>query len=241
MGAKVSIRVLREDHARLGDVDLHILCRARDERAVRELTRRFNQRLFRVAWAILKNPSDAEEVVQDVYVKAFTAQNDFQGQSAYATWLTRIAINEALERRRYAARRAHLLSSQGIAEMADFRARVSDAPISNDSPEQTAARAQFARRLERAIAKLPDAFRVAFVMREMEGLSVEETAALLDIPPQTVKTRLLRARRRLQEILEPELQAALHDAFPFAGERCVVLTNRLLGRLHTIWQGEPND
>lgn len=219
------------DVADLSDAALHALAVRHDEAAIRVLTQRYNQRLYRVAWGILKNTSDSEEAVQDAYVKAFTARATFDGGSSYATWLSRITINEALERRRGAERRARLLERQGITEMAEYRARLSDSPISLGSPEETAARAQFAQRLQSAIALLPETFRAVFVLRDVEGVSVEEAAATLGIPPQTVKTRLFRARRRLQQILEPELRAALQEAFPFGGERCAALTEQVLFRL----------
>lgn len=219
------------DVATLSDSDLHGLALQRDEGAIRALTRRYNQRLYRVAWGILKNSADCEEAVQDAYVKAFTTSAAFDGHASYATWLTRIVINEALERRRAAERRVRLLERQGITEMAEYRARLADAPISHGSPEEIAARAEFAHRLQGAVARLPEAYRTVFVLRDVEGVSVEETASALGVPVQIVKTRLFRARRRLREILEPELRAALQDAFPFGGQRCAALTERLLARL----------
>jgi RNA polymerase sigma-70 factor (ECF subfamily) len=224
-------RQLVREIADLGDAELHARAIGRDEAAIRVLTQRYNQRLYRLAWGILKNASDSEEAVQDTYVKAFTTQAAFDGTASYATWLSRIAINEALERRRGMERRARLLERQGITEMGEYRARLSDAPISLGSPEEIAARAQVGQRLRAAIALLPESFRTVFVLRDVEGVSVEETAATLGIPPQTVKTRLFRARRRLQQILEPELRAALQEAFPFGGERCAALTERVLLRL----------
>jgi RNA polymerase sigma-70 factor (ECF subfamily) len=217
--------------AGLSDGVLHGLAVRRDETAIRILTQRYNQRLYRIAWGILKNASDSEEAVQDAYIKAFTARATFDGSSSYATWLSRITINEALERRRGIERRARLFEREGIAEMAQYRARLSDAPISLGSPEEIAARAQFARRLRNAIASLPEPFRTVFVLRDVEGVGTEDAAATLGIAPQTVKTRLFRARRRLQKILEPDLQAALREAFPFGGERCAALTERVLLRL----------
>jgi RNA polymerase sigma-70 factor (ECF subfamily) len=99
-----------------------------------------------------------------------------------------------------------------------------------DSPERILMRRQISRLLEMAIARLPDAFRTVFVLREIEGLSVEDTAEALQIPEETVKTRLFRARRRLQKELDPELCGALKDTFPFAGADCEALTNRVIAR-----------
>ncbi|WP_329714386.1 RNA polymerase sigma factor, partial [Vineibacter terrae] len=212
------------DMAALRDDALYALALRRDAGAIRVLTQRYNQRLYRVAWGILRNEADAEEAVQDAYVKAFTASASFEGHASYATWLTRIVINEALERRRSAERRARLLERQGITEMAEYRARLADAPISHGSPEETAARAEVAQRLQAAVARLPEMYRTVFVLRDVEGMSIEDTSRVLGIPEQAVKTRLFRARRRLQQILEPDLRAALQEAFPFGGERCAALT-----------------
>jgi RNA polymerase sigma-70 factor (ECF subfamily) len=226
------------DVAGLDDIALHALAIRQDEPAIRVLTQRYNQRLYRIAWGILKNAADSEEAVQDAYIKAFTARAVFDGNASYATWLSRITINEALERRRGSERRARLLERQGITEMAVYRERLSDGPISLGSPEEAAARAQIAQRLQGAIALLPETFRAVFVLRDVEGVSVEDAAATLGIPSQTVKTRLFRARRRLQQILEPELRAVLQEAFPFGGERCAALTERVLSRLSQQQRGD---
>ena len=215
----------------MADMVLHQMASHGGEAAARELMGRYNQRLYRMAWSVLKNPADAEEAVQDAYVKAFTAAAGFDGRSAYSSWLTRIVINQALERRRVAARRAELFEQEGVAAMDDYRSRRAAAPVTHGSPEEHAARAQFARRLEAAIAEIPDALRTVFVMRDVEGLSIEETAAVLDTPPATIKTRLSRARKRLQELLEPELKSALGEAFPFLGARCARLTDAVIGKL----------
>jgi RNA polymerase sigma-70 factor (ECF subfamily) len=228
----------REDCSALDDADLLRLARARCEPAVRELTRRYNQRLFRIAWSILGSRFDAEEVVQDAYVKAFTSPADFAGDSSFSTWLTRIAIREALERRRKTQRRAHLLEKEGVAWMDDYRVRVADAPVSLSSPEQTAARKELARRLESAVAQLAEPFRTVFLLRDVEGMNAEDAAAALCVPPQTVKTRLLRARRRLQSILAPDLRAALQDTFPFCGARCAALTERVAAQYLRQQRGE---
>lgn len=215
----------------LADAALQLMAGQGGEMAARELMGRYNQRLYRMAWSVLKNPADAEEAVQDAWLKAFTTGAAFDGGSAYSSWLMRIVINQALERRRLAVRRAELFEQEGVAAMDDYRSRRAAAPVSHGSPEENAARAQFARRLEVAIAQIPDALRTVFVMRDIEGLSIEETAAVLDTPPATIKTRLSRARKRLQELLEPDLKSALGEAFPFLGERCARLTETVIQRL----------
>lgn len=201
----------------------------RDPIAARLLMRRNNQRLYRTAWAVLRDRSDAEDAVQDGYLKAFASIGSFTGASSLSTWLIRIVLNEALGKRRLAQRRARLLQKQSVALMEDYRERQTGASA-EASPEQQTARSQVAKLLEQAIADLPEVFRIVFILRDVDGLGIEETAEVLQIPPQTVKTRLLRARRRLQSMLAPALQDALRGAFPFAGDACDALTERVLAK-----------
>ena len=218
------------DYERASDVELCRLVVQRDPHAIRLITSRNNQRLYRAAWSILKDRAEAEEAVQDGYLKAFAAMDGFEGRSALTTWLTRIVINEALARRRTAERRARLYREQQIADIEIYRERFMASTVATESPEADVMRRQVARVLERAIGKLPENFRTVFVLREVEGLSVDETAEVLQIPGETVKTRLLRARRRLQQELDPELREALHDTFPFAGCECSALTERVIAK-----------
>ncbi len=219
------------DYESLSDVELARRIAQRDPLAVRVVTRRNNQRLYRTAWSVLKDRADAEEAVQDGYLKAFKAIDSFAGASSLSTWLTRIVLNEALGRLRSAERKIRLLREQSIALIDDYRENLMGGSAVSSSPEADAARGQVAKLLEQAVADLPEAFRIVFMLREIEGLSVEETAEALQISPQTVKTRLLRARRRLQAALAPTLQDALRGAFPFAGAACEALTERVLARL----------
>ena len=216
------------DYEHASDVELCRLVVRRDGQAVRLVTRRNNQRLYRAAWSILKNRAEAEEAVQDGYLKAFAAMESFSGRSSLSTWLTRIVVNEVLARRRTAVRRARLLETHDVTDIAGFRESVMDGPERPRTPEAEIARAQIARLLERAIGELPETFRTVFVLREVEGLSVEETAEALQLPKETVKTRSLRARRRLQDALDPDLRDALRGVFPFAGADCDALTNRVV-------------
>lgn len=201
---------------------------ARDEDAVRLVTQRNNQRLFRAAWSILKNRAEAEDAVQSAYLRAFAAIERFEGRSSLSTWLTRIAINEALGRARSAKRRRAHLDEQSVTSLDEYREKLMRGSMSGAAPDSELARAEIRRLLEQAIAQLPESFRTVFVLREVEGLSVEETAEALDILPATVKTRLLRARRRLQETLAPQVQGALNGAFPFAGADCAAITERVV-------------
>ena len=213
------------DYETLTDIELARRIAQRDTLAVRVVTRRNNQRLYRTAWNVLKDQADAEDAVQDGYLKAFAAIDKFAGASSLSTWLTRI-----VGRRRSAQRKLSQLRTQSVALIDDYRENLMGGSAASSSPEADAARGQVARLLEQAIADLPDAFRIVFILREVEGLSVEETADALQIAPPTVKTRLLRARRRLQTALAPALHDALRDTFPFAGEACETLTARVLAR-----------
>lgn len=216
------------DYSSLDDPALARLVAARDPDAVRLVTGRNNQRLFRAAWSILKNRAEAEDAVQSAYLKGFAKIGAFEGRSSLSTWLTRIAINEALARDRAARRRRWDLENASVAVLEDYREKLMRGSMSGDSPDADLARGQLRRLLEDAIAALPAPFRTVFVLREVEGLSVEETADSLGIVPATVKTRHLRARRRLQEALAPEVKNALSGTFPFAGADCAAITERIV-------------
>lgn len=215
----------------LSDLALARCVLARDAGAARHLLTLNNQRLFRAAWSILLDRAEAEDVVQEAYVKAFAALPTFKGESALSTWLTRIVVNEALERRRRAGRRRRQLESQGVAFIEGYREALTRGSGSGPSAEQLLMRAELAKLIEAAIARLPEVFRPAFVLREIEGLSVAETAAALDIAEATVRTRLHRAKQKLRAELEPQVSGVRAATLPFAGLDCQALTARVLQRL----------
>lgn len=201
----------------------------RNEAAIRAIMQQNNRRLFRVARGILRNDAEAEDVVQETYVRAFTRLESFRGESSFATWLTRIAMNEALGRAR--RQRPHV-------ELSDLKSGVLEAQIiqfpqsSNPSdPEKTMAQREIQNVVERAVDELPEAFRVVFITRVIEGMSVEETAELLQLKSETVKTRLHRARTLLRNNVEKQIGPVVMEAFPFAGRRCERLTQTVLQRL----------
>ena len=221
------MRDLALDYGALPDVEVARCCANGDVDAVRHLVSANNQRLFRVAWSILKNRSEAEDVLQSSYANALSAIGTFEGRSSLTTWLTRITINEALARKRVQERRRKHLEAEGVQVLETYReqlAKGSQAP----NPEAEAARQQLRSILETAIADLPENFRTVFVLHEIEGVSVEDAAAALDIPTGTVKTRLMRARRKLQQALAPEVRTALTGTFPFAGLDCARLTEKVV-------------
>lgn len=212
------------------ETELIQLCIARDEQAIRQVTMANNQRLFRAAWSILKDRSEAEDAVQTTYLKAFAGMGGFAGRSSLSTWLTSIVINEALGRVRAARRRRARFDSSSVLIMEDYCDKLmrGSAP---SAPDTALAREQLRTLLEKAIAELPDAFRTVFVLREVEELTVEETAEALGLAPNTVKTRLHRARRKLQESLSPDVHSALLGTFPFAGADCAAMTERVIAEL----------
>ena len=223
----MSVRNLALDYAGMADLDLARCCSAGDVDAVRHLVTSNNQRLFRTAWSILKNRQEAEDVLQSCYARALAAIGAFEGRSSLTTWLTRIAINEALALKRVQERRRRHLESEGVQMLESYREQLAKGSQS-PSPEAEAAREQLRSILERAIGDLPENFRTVFVLHEIEGVSVEDAAQALEIPTGTVKTRLMRARRKLQQALAPEVRTALTGTFPFAGVDCARLTERVI-------------
>lgn len=216
------------DYAYVDDVALARGFAARNPAAVRLITERNNQRLFRAAWSILRNRTEAEDSVQSAYLRAFAAAGEFQGRSSLSTWLTRIVINEALGRQRAAKRRLAGLDGDSVTVLDEYRDKMMRGSMTVILPDAAIARQQIRNVLEEAIAQLPDSFRMVFILREVQGLSVEEVAETLGIQAATVKTRDLRARRRLQEALAPEMRSVLSGAFPFAGADCAAMTERVL-------------
>lgn len=215
----------------LDDVSLAQRVAAGDEGAMRQLMRRHNQTMFRAARAILRDDAEAEDAVQDAYLRAFRAMGSFRADAKLSTWLTRIAVNESLQRLRKLKRSAEVVTMDGetVEAAAD---RPADEAGGVRGPEVDALRGEARRIIESGIDRLPDAFRAVFVLRAVEEMSVEETAAALEIPEATVRTRFFRARSLLREALASELDVAMEGAFSFAGARCDRITERVLARLH---------
>ena len=220
----------RIDHDRLDEAELVRLAQAGDPEAFRAIMQRGNQRLFRVARGVVRDDAEAEDVLQEAYVRAFAAIGGFRGEAGVMTWLTRIVLNEARGRLR---KRRPMVGLEQIEAAQMDGAQVIRFPnaFGTASPEADAARAQIRALIEHAVDELPEAFRVVFIMRDIEECSIEETAANLDIRPETVKTRLHRARRLLREALDAKLASTMAEAFPFMGARCSRITEAVLARL----------
>jgi RNA polymerase sigma-70 factor, ECF subfamily len=222
--------VPRTPQAPSGDAELVRRALERDEAAVRAILKANNRRLFRLARGILRNDSEAEDVVQEAYVRAFTHLAEFRGASSLSTWLSRIAMNEALGRLRRARPGVEL---DAVPESA-HEAQIIPFPMTTsaaDDPEKSMARREIQNVIEDAIDELPGAFRLVFIARVVEGMSIEETAATFDLKPETVKTRLHRARAMLRDNIENRIGPVVMEAFPFAGRRCDGLTQAVLQRL----------
>ncbi|CCD86341.1 putative RNA polymerase sigma factor protein [Bradyrhizobium sp. ORS 285] len=213
--------------AATGENELIQRAKARDEAAIRAILQANNRRLFRIARGILRNDSEAEDVVQETYLRALTHLDAFRGQSSLSTWLVRIAMNEAMGRLRGQRPVLQLnvdREDRPAAEVIQF-------PSTSSDPEKSMAQRQVQTVVERAIDELSEPFRLVFIARVIEEMSIEETADLLGLKPETVKTRLHRARAMLRENVEKEIGPVLLDAFPFAGHRCERLTDAVLARL----------
>lgn len=215
-----------------GDEELVERARNGSEGAIRILIKRNNRRLFRVARAVLRDDGEAEDVVQETYVRAFTRLDGFRGDSTFSTWLTRIALNEAIGRARKRRPIATLAELDAIAGDHDG-GRVVMFPTSLAPPRADAelGRIQVRELLERAVDELPDAFRVVFVLRDIQELSIAETATQLSLRPETVKTRLHRARRLIRATLERQIPSSFSELFPFDGMRCEKMADRVIERL----------
>ena len=206
---------------------------AGDLNAFEQIMRRHNRMLYRAARSILRDDAEAEDCLQSAYLLAFRSIGAFTGQAKLSTWLARIVINEALGRKRRDARRGVVIPLENVAD-AEARAHVAPPGFAAGAPgpETEAMRHELGSLIERRVDALPEAFRTVFVLRALEELSVEETAALLDIPEATVRSRFFRARSMLRESLARELDTALDElAFAFAGARCDRVVAGVLERL----------
>lgn len=198
------------------------------------LMRRYNQTLYRTARSILRDEAEAEDAVQEAYMLAYRALGSFRGEAKLSTWLIRIVVNEAVGRARKRNRRAEIIQIAGGPEADAEAAEVNMDAATPEQPDHAAMRAESRRLLEARIDALPEAFRTVFVLRAIEDLSVEETAATLGIPEATVRTRYFRAKGLLREALAREIDHAYGDAFAFAGERCDRIVAGVLARLEDL-------
>lgn len=203
---------------------------AGEQAAFAGLMRLYNRNLFRAVRSILRDDQEAEDALQEAWILVYRKLSGFRGESGLATWLTRIAVNAALARRRQRTRQA-----QVIALWDDGAARQQEdamaTPDPRQSPEKDAMRGEMRRVLEHAIDSLPEQFRTVFILRALEEMPSEDVAAVLDIPESTARTRYFRARAMLRELLAREVDVAEGEAFSFAGERCARITASVMQML----------
>lgn len=225
-----------------GDMVLVDRARRGDAIAFELIMRRYNQRLYRLARGILRNGAEAEDAVQEAYVRAYEKLGDFVGPTGFGSWLGRIVINEALGRRRWSGRLVFL--EDYVAAMT-AKARPegwTDAMRSQEpSPERLAANSELSRLLESAVNSLPDKFRMVFILRAVEGMNVMETAEMLSIRPETVKTRFHRARQLLQDRLGAEFDALMPAIYPLGGAHCDRVVSMVLRRLDRAFVDAPGN
>lgn len=204
--------------------------RAGDREAFGAIMMLGNQRLFRVARSVVRDDAEAEDVLQESYLRAFRAIGNFRGDADVMTWLTRIVVNEARGRLR---NRRPTVDVGEVEQVQEAGATIIAFPVPTgfDSPETVAESAHLRRMIEAAIDALPESFRLVFTLRDVDGRSTEETAVALGIPTATVKTRLHRARRLMRTAIDDRLRVSIAEAFSFLGPACVRITASVLARL----------
>jgi RNA polymerase sigma-70 factor (ECF subfamily) len=199
---------------------------AGDRQAFETLMRQSNRRLYRLARAVLRDGTEAEDALQDAYLAAYRSMEQFRGEASLSTWLSKLVLNECLARTRRHARR------QNVIPLVSAAAEIDTVPAGDaDLPDRVAQRAQMRALLEAKLDELPEDFRVVFVLRSVEEMSVEDTAQCLGIPEATVRSRHFRAKSLLRESLARDIDLAERDLFEFGGAHCDRIIRRVLERL----------
>lgn len=224
------------------DQEIVTRVRAGDTGLYEIIMRRYNQRLFRVTRAILRDESEAEDVIQDAYVRAYQHLDQFAGHAPFSVWLTRIAVHEAL-RRLQQRKRSQQFEESGQDEDGFMNSSrngsmtsTADAAIAETSPdpEQRAAIAEMGRLLEEAVLDLPAPYRTVIMLRDIEELSTSETAAVLELTEENVKVRLHRGRALVRDHLFARVGPSCKSAFPFMGANCDRVVLGVFGRLREL-------
>ena len=220
------MNMLLEECRTISDDDVVSRVRAGETGLYEMLMRRYNQRLFRVIRSVVMNDDEAEDVLQEAWVRAYEHLDQFAGRASFSTWVTRIAFHEALARTRKNRRWTPLENPEGEI-MAEAERRQTTA----ETPEMQAERSQLGQMLQAAVDALPETYRSVFVLREVEQLSTTETAECLELSEEAVKTRLHRSRALLRRDLESRLGPAISEAYAFLGARCDRIVMRVLERI----------
>lgn len=207
------------------DEMLVLRARTNDRAAFELLMRRHNQRVYRVVRSVLRDPTEIEDVIQQAYLQAFLHLDQFDGTARWSTWVCRIAINEALARLRQRSRFVSSDDAMSEGAMANL------SRLSTGDPEREAAGREFGQMVEQAIDGLPEIYRAVLIMRQIEGMTTIETAAVLDVEPDVIKTRLHRARAALRTAIENRVGGQMKNAYTFGNERCDRVVAAVLTRL----------
>ncbi len=218
-GAPASARLRPEAYP--GDAEIVARVRAGDAALFEVLMRRYNVRLYRAVRSVLRDEAEVEDVMQQAYLRAYAALGEFEGLSSFSTWLLRIGFNEALQRLRGRRRVSPVELEEGTEGSMDGQ----------PSPEERAASRQALGLLEGAIDRLPPIHRTVIMLRDVEDLSTEETATVLQVSEDVVKVRLHRARAALREAMEEQLGSSAREAFPFRAPRCDRVVAAVMARI----------
>jgi RNA polymerase sigma-70 factor (ECF subfamily) len=216
-----------EPSSEIADEELVERARSGDRLAFELLMRRNNRRVYRAVRSVLHEPSEVEEVMQQTYVQAFSHLDQFQGASRWSTWLCRIAFNEALARLRHRGRFVSIDASPDGAGSHNWRAPAPD-------PERQVRTRELGRLVEEAVDELPDIYRSVLIFREIEGLSTAETASILEVEENVVKTRLHRARGLLRDTIEQRIGEHVDEAYAFEARRCDRVVAAVFARLPVL-------
>lgn len=229
------VRTEKQSREGLSDEEIVTQVLAGDLAGFEILMRRHNQRLYRIGRAILRDDSEAEDVMQEAYVRAYEHLGQFAGKAKFSTWLSRIAVNEALLRRKSRSK------VEGLETVPDEKGHTEErfsAP--GRTPEEQAAGSQMKQILENAISSLPDAYRSVLVLRDVQEMGTSETAAVLDISEENVKTRLHRARTMLRKKLYLRVGEHKSEAFTFQAVRCDRVAKNVMFRITSSSTTRPH-
>jgi RNA polymerase sigma-70 factor, ECF subfamily len=205
----------------LSDMEVVERVRAGDVELFEVLMRRHNPRLYRAIRSILRDEAQTEEVMQEAYVKAYVGLKDFAGRSQFSTWLIQIGVNEAIARSRHA--RLSPVQNDDLDHI--------DVPAKTHDPERQISAQQLMGLLEKAVDALPAGYREVFMLRQVEGLSVAETAEALSLSEEAVKTRAFRAHERLRAQLDDWLDGSAKELFAFHAPRCNKVVANVFARI----------
>ncbi len=201
---------------------------AGDASAFEDMMRQYNRRLYRLARATLKDRTEAQDALQDAYICAYRSMASFRGDASLGTWLSRLVLNECFARMRRTVRRENVVPMVSASRHAESTDMIVDETA---APDRAAGRVQIRELLERKVDELPENYRTVFVLRSVEELTVDETAASLGIPEETVRSRHFRAKGLLRESLARELDLAEPDLFEFGGAHCDRVVTQVLALL----------